>query len=366
MRTIAKHIYRLLLRIKNASLLAFKRSLYSSISYFPEHANKRKSVLRRYYDQLKHTIKYGNPNAFYFLYGLDIKGMHNECDYIDYTQFMNTRNKLNNVNSPHSTVGILRNKFLFGIIANALDIATPNNIGIIEFGKLYLLKSKETVDLRNWLTTHSSNVFIKDISGECGDGVYHMITDGCNITVDNKNVSFDELLSLLGSHRYLVQTTITQHHKISAIHPKAVNTIRLETVYNRATNTIEVLPPLLRVGVGNNNVDNWAAGGLAIGIDVNSGTLNKHGFYKPGYGTKAIKHPTTGVVFEGYEIPYLKEAINVAKQFHSYLNDIHSIGWDIAITENGPCIIEGNDNWEVSLVQICSHGLQKEFKTLFK
>ena len=32
--------------------------------------------------------------------------------------------------------------------------------------------------------------------------------------------------------------------------------------------------------------------------------------------------------------------------FHSMLKDIHSIGWDIAIGENGPIFIEGNDNWE--------------------
>ena len=112
-------------------------------------------------------------------------------------------------------------------------------------------------------------------------------------------------------------------------------------------------------------MDNWAAGGLAIGIDATTGTLSKYGFYKPGFGTKSTSHPTTKVEFDGYEIPYIKEAISLAKKFHSYLNDIHSIGWDIAITENGPLIIEGNDNWEVSLVQICTHGLQKEFEEYF-
>lgn len=52
-------------------------------------------------------------------------------------------------------------------------------------------------------------------------------------------------------------------------------------------------------------------------------------------------------------------------RFHTFLPSIHSIGWDIAITKDGPCFVEGNDNWEVSLVQICSHGLAKEFNDWF-
>jgi hypothetical protein len=62
----------------------------------------------------------------------------------------------------------------------------------------------------------------------------------------------------------------------------------------------------------------------------------------------------------------MMESLETVKRFHNYFKDIHSIGWDIAITEDGPVIIEGNDNWEISLVQICSHGLQGEFNSYFK
>lgn len=70
-------------------------------------------------------------------------------------------------------------------------------------------------------------------------------------------------------------------------------------------------------------------------------------------------------MFDGYKVPYMKEAIDEAIRFHSMLPTIHSIGWDIAITEDGPCFIEGNDNWEISLMQISNHGLQKEFNKYF-
>ena len=51
--------------------------------------------------------------------------------------------------------------------------------------------------------------------------------------------------------------------------------------------------------------------------------------------------------------------------FHEKLGDIHSIGWDIAITKDGPIFIEGNDNWELSLMQACNGGLKGEFEEFF-
>ena len=163
---------------------------------------------------------------------------------------------------------------------------------------------------------------------------------------------------------YIIQNRIKQHTALNRLYSHSINTIRVETVVNPQTNQIEILPPLLRVGSAGNNVDNWAMGGLAIGIN-NDGTLKEYGFYKPSFGTKTNLHPDTKIVFNGYQLPFFDEAIEMAIRFHRYLYDVHSIGWDIALTESGPCFIEGNDNWEISLVQVCSKGLRKEFKKLF-
>lgn len=366
MKKLIRVAWKIYIRILNILKLPFNKQLYISESYFPELSENRKTVLRRFAEQFIYILKYGYPNKFYFLYGLDIKNLFEANSYVDYNLFMRTRNRLNNVSSPHSTVGILRNKFLFGLVAESLNVPTPENIGIIENGELFILKSKTYVNFKEWILENNIDVFVKSISGECGDGVYHLIADKSKTTIDGEDVSLSRVIDVLGTGKYILQRTLVQHPKITALHPKAVNTIRLETVYDKKNNKIEILPPLLRVGVGENNVDNWAAGGLAIGIDTNNNTLKKYGFYKPGFGTKAAVHPSTDIIFEGYEIPYLQEAISCAKRFHSYLSDIHSIGWDIAITEDGPCIIEGNDNWEISLVQISNYGLQKEFDDLFQ
>ena len=47
------------------------------------------------------------------------------------------------------------------------------------------------------------------------------------------------------------------------------------------------------------------------------------------------------------------------------LKDIHSIGWDIAFTENGPIFIEGNDNWEITGIQATNGGMKELFQEDF-
>lgn len=364
-KSITGKIYRLWITLRNLIVLPFDKSLISAPSYFPEQTNKHKSKLRILIEQAIHTIKYSAPNRFYFLYGLDI--INRTDNYVDYTLFMLQRNINNKPTDPNSSVGILRNKFYFGLIANSLGIPTPNNIGVIDNNEIFILQNKKTTSLNQYISeiTERKDLFIKSIDGECGNGVYHTIIENGIVTINDKNYNPDSFGQLLGGGRYLVQQSITQHEDINRIYSKSINTIRLETVFNNKTGSLEILPPLLRVGRGNNKVDNWAMGGLAIGIDVEKESLHEYGFYKPTFGTKATTHPDTGIIFKDYRIPYLKESIELAKKFHSYFPDIHSIGWDIAITDNGPCIIEGNDNWEISLVQICSHGLQNEFNEYF-
>ena len=61
-----------------------------------------------------------------------------------------------------------------------------------------------------------------------------------------------------------------------------------------------------------------------------------------------------------------EEAKEMVRNFHLQLKEVHSIGWDITITPDGPCIIEGNDNWEISALQVTNHGMKKEFEQYMK
>lgn len=144
----------------------------------------------------------------------------------------------------------------------------------------------------------------------------------------------------------------------------SLNTIRLQTVITEDQG-IMAFGATCRLGREGSFVDNWAKGGLIVGIDMNTGKLRKTAFIKPSYGTTVTKHPDNGLVFEGFEIPYFREAVEMAKDLHSNLYRIHSIGWDIAITPDGPMFIEGNSLWEISLIQTANGGLKNQIEKYF-
>ena len=54
--------------------------------------------------------------------------------------------------------------------------------------------------------------------------------------------------------------------------------------------------------------------------------------------------------------------MTLACEAHKQIYNAEFIGWDIAMTENGPSFIEGNDNWEVTLMQAADRPLKSEWQ----
>ena len=63
-------------------------------------------------------------------------------------------------------------------------------------------------------------------------------------------------------------------------------------------------------------------------------------------------HPTTGVVFDGFQIPCFQEAKELVLKAALESDKILVVGWDVAISENGPVVIEGNRRPGFDLVQV--------------
>lgn len=354
--------YRILGLIK----LLVNPNIYNQPSYFPEYSDRKKSTLKVFYEQLLNVIRFGYLNEFYFAYGFDIKDLRNKSDYVDYSIFRTRRNHYLSI-SPETPSSVLRNKWIFGMVAQQAGVKTPRLIALIENYQVFNPVDKSFYKIEEFFSDNNDlDCYCKALAGECGKSVFHLVCSDNVLSVDGQIITLDALKDLLSSGRYLLQETITNQIKeISDIYPNSINTIRLETIKNPHSGEIEFFPPLLRLGANGNTVDNWAQGGLAVEIDFDNCCLGKYGWYKVGYGTKTIQHPNSGITFEGVKVPYLKEAVEDAKKFHQCLPGMHSIGWDIALTDDGPVFIEGNDNWEISLVQMCSRGLAKEFKKWF-
>lgn len=138
---------------------------------------------------------------------------------------------------------------------------------------------------------------------------------------------------------YVVQTIIKQHPDIAMVHPNSVNTIRICSIL--MDDGVHILSSCLRMGIGDSRVDNVTAGGISCGIKKD-GCLDKYS-YTYYSGEKSEKHPTSGIVYEGFKVPSYDKAVELVKKSHVLIAHFRLVSWDIAIDENGDAVlIEAN------------------------
>lgn len=150
------------------------------------------------------------------------------------------------------------------------------------------------------------------------------------------------------TNRIYLEQLVTQHPDMNVLCPASVNTIRFMTYNDKGTPIL--LWAGLRVGNGINPVDNFHAQGMGVKIDPETGRLVGVGINKD--NEEFIAHPTTGVVFEGFQIPCFREAVDMVLEAALKSDKILMIGWDIAISDKGPLIIEANRWPGFDLVQV--------------
>ncbi len=59
-------------------------------------------------------------------------------------------------------------------------------------------------------------------------------------------------------------------------------------------------------------------------------------------------HYTGCLPFENISIPYFNEAKELVCQLAKYVPRLRFIGWDVAISDSGPVLIEGNSFYDES------------------
>ncbi|MDD2518314.1 MAG: sugar-transfer associated ATP-grasp domain-containing protein [Bacilli bacterium] len=152
----------------------------------------------------------------------------------------------------------------------------------------------------------------------------------------------------LKEEKMYLEEFIIQNKEWGKINPGSVNTIRVMT--SAINGKVDIFFMAARIGNGDSVVDNFHAGGLSTLIDIEKGELKG-----PGYTKKLEKsdmHPLTKVVIDGYKIPYFDEIKEMVTKAALVNDKIHVVGWDVAITDKGPLIIEGNRGPGWDLVQI--------------
>lgn len=160
-----------------------------------------------------------------------------------------------------------------------------------------------------------------------------------------------ELTGLAGSN-VILEECISRHPAL-IFNNKSVNTIRLITVRD-SNGLVHFVKAGLRCGVGESFVDNLSAGGVAYPVDVKRGFIEEpgvNGSYSLGKKDYVFIHPGTDIFMLGYQIPFWKETLELVESAALKLENIRFVGWDIAITPDGPSLVEGNSRPGPSIIE---------------
>lgn len=148
---------------------------------------------------------------------------------------------------------------------------------------------------------------------------------------------FDELLKSYGE--FIIEELIIQHQATGALNPYSVNTVRISVYCNEEKTIIQ--RPFMKIGRKGSFVDNGGSGGMLVAVDFETGKL--YGSAIDETGARYDKHPESGILFDGYQLPNWDEAKKLAGEISNKIKENAYIGWDFACTSEGKWIVvEGN------------------------
>ena len=157
------------------------------------------------------------------------------------------------------------------------------------------------------------------------------------ISIDKKSDLEKIFNSLIRNKQFLVEDYINQCKQMSSLYNESVNTLRILTFYKNKK--VYILKSILKIGNGG-AVDNFSSGGMYTFVDENGKV------YVPAIdeeGNIFEVHPVSKKKIVGFEIPKYKEVIDFVKELGLVVPKVRYVGWDIAITDNGPVVVEGNN-----------------------
>lgn len=166
--------------------------------------------------------------------------------------------------------------------------------------------------------------------------------------IENKEEYFNNAIK----NRIFLEELVKQHPDMNKLCKKSVNTMRIMTFNDHGKSRIIWMG--LRVGNGINSIDNFHAKGMAVNIDINTGKLVGNAIDKN--LNEYEEHPFTHVKFDGFQIPCFEEAKKMVLEASLRSDKILVVGWDVAISDRGPVIIEGNRRPGFDIVQVLSGG----------
>lgn len=243
-------------------------------------------------------------------------------------------------NNPLKFNAIFTNKYIQKEILHYLDLPTAEMITTI--GKNFEISNK--YQMNNFLNSLDIDFVIKPISGTHGKDILSLTKKDdsfyCGSIPYTKDMIWNHISS--GFEKgYIVEEKICNNESLCTLNSSCLNTFRIIMIKTEDEKWHNACS-FLKLGKGGNQVDNLKAGGIFVDINCDGKTLCAYDYKRM---KQLKKHPDTLCDLVGIELKGFEEVLKLAFDASEKLNFMGSIGWDIALTENGPVIIEVNAWW---------------------
>lgn len=212
----------------------------------------------------------------------------------------------------------------------------------------------------------------KPIAGSHGLGIMRFYSHNNRLlNDDNQTADFSAIFSPQSPNTsYILQKCLLPHSALNQVMPDgSLGTVRIVTISHGTE--LKIFLPCLRIPVGKNIADNFSHGqakNLIAGIDLETGFLIRpYGADSLGLNLveKVDVHPSNQFKIEGFLFPLWDEVLALVTRASAGFAELNTIGWDVALTEEGPCLIEGNWRYDCDILQVAfDKGLKTELSQL--
>ena len=313
----------------------------------------RKPLFRIFYEFFNLFFIYRELPVHYFSRYLFKKGITNIKDYLP-NKFLGE--KIIPFFNDKNVKEVLDNKLYFDFFYSQFNISLPKII-MYNHKKMFVVGNKSIIvniphdftilleEIFKQNSSYDSIMIKKTCASSGGCDVYKLFQHQFRTNPEIINEIYSEVIK----SGFLFQETIKQHPDLNKLNSSCINTIRFDTFID-SDGKIDIISGYIRMSINNLCVDNTSLGGCWVGIDLQTGKLKKFGYsLLKSIGVKVLtEHPITKTIFENLSIPLFPQAKELVLKAASFMPGLRLVGWDVAIGESGPVIIEGNSDYSIS------------------
>ena len=272
--------------------------------------------------------------------------------------------------NPSNYACLARNKYLTHLLLEGNGIPTPELYTVFNPEKSSAGFDAVFNDLQE--KSVSSCVVKPAVDGAHGEGVFvcnsvEYKPDDCILIKSNgERVSLRSFCEQNKYSSWLFESKVVQSDQIGRINPSSVNTIRFMTALY-PDGYAKVFAVFMKYGRNGSDVDNAGSGGnVDCAVDVESGIcFNAVQFNSFSDIVKCDRHPDSDILINGMYIERWDEIKQLICDYQSRIPELKVIGWDVALTDKGPVIIEINNWWDPTGQLFIGKGWRDDVRNCF-